>query len=202
MVTNIQGLAGSAYQPTVAGVGSPVVHSQANGPNVNSGQAEKVTISLGVGIHLSQDQSIAAGRLINQADQTLSRQQAVLSGMHDQLQGILKQFPPYGAEDPQRIAYLKSFSGLKKEIESLQFPRDSQAEQGLPKGVVLPSQSSVGKGIPDLSGASVSDQQVAQAAGQIQTALAQVTRQREVLAQSVQAALGGSGYSELAQKLA
>lgn len=198
MVTSIQTVASPAFQPKVADVGPP--QSKVSAPNIGGGSTDKVTISPAVGIQLGQDQSIAAGKLIKQTDQVLASQQEKLGKMNEHLQGVLKQFPPYGVEDPQRVAYLKSFSGLRQEIESLQFPRDTHAESGLPSGTAMPSTNAV-TNLPQLDNTKVSDKQVADAAQHVQNAMTQVAGQRSELTQSVQAALGGGSYSNLVRQL-
>ncbi|PIX01097.1 MAG: hypothetical protein COZ79_08845 [Hydrogenophilales bacterium CG_4_8_14_3_um_filter_62_83] len=205
MVTSLQSVSSSVFQTRVADARSqPQVANaglaQRGAPDAGgSGGVERVSISSAATIQLGQDRAISAGKLINQADRTLAKQQETLSHMNANLQVIVKQFPPYGQQDPQRTAFLMAFSGLRKEIEALQVPRDPQAEQGLPDGVGLPSQGQ-GLNLPNLD-ATASDKQVAEAAQSIQTMIVQVAGQRADLARSVQSALGG-GYSSLAQQFA
>ncbi len=202
MVASVDSVSSPVYTSTVANAGSPQVQTpQQDVPASGVGtSAEKVTISPAATIQLGQDQTIQGGKLINQTDQTYAKQQELLNKMSNQLQGILKQFPPYGAEDPQRVAYLREFSGLKKEIEALQVPKDPQAEQGLPKDLSVAGQGGLPV-LPTLSGTSASDQQVAAAAVQVQSAYDQVTAHRQALAQSVQTALGGNAYASQVNRL-
>jgi len=136
VVTSVKSVNGSALQPQVANTASP--QSKPETASVGTGSAETVSISPADSFQLGRDQSIAAGKLVNQTGQTMGKQQDTLSHMNDKAMAIVKQFPPYGAADPQRLAFLKEFSELRKEIEPLQFPKDSQAEQGLPNGVAKP----------------------------------------------------------------
>jgi hypothetical protein len=198
MVTSIQSVNGPVILPQVANAGTP--QPQTDTPNAGTSSTEKISISPAAGIQLGQDQTIAAGKLVNQADQTLAKQQDTLKKMNDNLTAIVKQFPPYGAQDPQRLAYLNSFSGLRQQIEELQIPRNPQAESGMPKQINLPSQDQ-GLSLPKLD-STASDKQIADAAQSVQTAIVQVSGQRADLSQSVHAALGGSSYSSLLQKLA
>lgn len=209
MVTSIQSVNSPVFQTQVADARSqPQQVANAGlsqrdradvGPVVGRSSAERVSISSAASIQLGRELAISAGKLINQTDRTLAKQQETLSHMNNSLLAIVKQFPPYGQQDPQRTAFLMAFSGLRKEIEALQVPRDTQAELGLPNGVGLPSQGQ-GLGLPNLD-AGVSDKQVAQAAQSIQAVIIQVAGQRADLAQSVQSALGG-GYSRIAQQFA
>lgn len=202
MVASVDSLSSPVYSSVVTGAGSSQVQStQQDAPPAGvATSTETVTISTAATIQLGRDQTIQGGKLVQQTDHAYAKQQELLNKMDNQLQGILKQFPPYGAEDPQRVAYLKEFSGLKKEIEALQFPKDSSAEQGLPKGVALASEGGVPT-LPSLNGATVSDQQVSEAAKQVQSAYEQVAAHRQALAQSVQVALGGNGYASLVKNL-
>ena len=198
MVTGIQNAIASTALLQLSGTGGP--RQQPDNAGSGSHVEDKVTLSQGANAQAGQESSAQAAKLINQTDRVYAKQQDLLKKMDEQLQGIVKQYPPYGNTDPKRLEYLKSFDGLRREIEALQFPKDPQAEQGLPQGVALPTgQASLG--LPNLSGASVTDAQVGNAASYVQSALAQVTQQRERLANSVHAALGGSTYSSLVKSL-
>lgn len=195
MVASVDITNGSMVSSVTVSAGSTQAQAPQQDVPVNRADTavEKVSISPAATIQLGRDQTILGGKLVNQTDKVYAKQQDLLSKMSSQLQGILKQFPPYGTEDPQRVAYLRGFSSLKQEIESLQVPKDAQAEQGLPKGFSLPGQGM--PALPALDGARVSDQQVADAAKRVQSTYDQITAQRHALAQSVQAALGGSAYA-------
>jgi hypothetical protein len=201
MVASVASVNGTVFSSAVAVIGSTQAQQQLDvsigGVGTNS---EKVSISPAATIQLGQDRTIQGGKLINQTDQAYAKQQGLLNKMGGQLQAILKQFPPYGTEDPERVAFLKEFSGLRKEIEALQFPKDPQTEQGLPKGLNWVGQGSV-PSLPILSGTSATDHQVADAAAQVQSAYDQVTAQRQALAHSVHTALGGNAYANQINRL-
>ncbi len=197
MVTGIPSVNGPAFQSQVAGASVP--QSRPGTANVGGVRAEQVNISSAASIQLGQDQSITAGKLINLMDQTLAKQQETLGRMNDKLQMIVKQIPPLGVHDPERIAYLKEFYSLRAQMESLKVPPDLQVESGITGTINLPGPSQ-GLNLPNLT-SGASDKQVAEAAQSTQTAIMQVAGQRADLAQNVRSALGDS-YTSLARRLA
>ena len=58
-------------------------------------------------------------------EQTTARTDQLLAAMKDTLDRIIKNYPPYPIDDPERAKFLRSFNGLKHEIEQLTVPPDS-----------------------------------------------------------------------------
>ncbi|MFZ5484209.1 MAG: hypothetical protein ACOZB0_08270 [Pseudomonadota bacterium] len=60
-----------------------------------------------------------AARAIRSAERAMVDIQDALAGMKQALTQIVKQYPPYTLESQERIEYLNSISGLRKQIEAL-----------------------------------------------------------------------------------
>lgn len=57
-----------------------------------------------------------------QADELLAR-------IKEQLVRIVKQYPPFAHDDPQRLAYLNAITGLRKQLDALTFPPERQLRE-------------------------------------------------------------------------
>ncbi len=169
-------------------------------PKVAGEPSQTVNISAAASIQVNRDKSIEAGKLVRAADQVLAQQADTLQSMNDNLQAIVKQYPPFRTDDPARAQYLESFSGLRKQMEALQVPKLDSGQDVLPKEIRFPTEHQ-GLGIPNLDPASASDAQVAAASRQVEAAIAKVSDQREALASGVSQVLGGTGYTDLLKQL-
>lgn len=63
---------------------------------------------------------------IRTTSQQLSKAGHALSQMKAELNGIIKNYPPFAQGDPQRIKYLRTFNGINKQIEGLMLPPDDR----------------------------------------------------------------------------
>lgn len=70
-----------------------------------------------------------AVRSISVADQTIETIDRHIERMKMQLESIVKNYPPFPPESAERLEYLKSFIGLRMEIEQLMIPPDKGAER-------------------------------------------------------------------------
>jgi hypothetical protein len=77
---------------------------------------------------LAQDQRLDQAVEVRQSDQALAEAEGILGVAEDALGGIVKRYPPYGPNSPERIELLNQVTGLKKQIEALNFPPEA-AEQ-------------------------------------------------------------------------
>jgi len=59
---------------------------------------------------------------IKVADRAMESIGNLIGGMKEDLQGIVKNFPPFPLGSPERAEFLRSFSALRKQIEQLTFP--------------------------------------------------------------------------------
>jgi hypothetical protein len=62
---------------------------------------------------------------VRQADETMENIGRTVDKMKGTLEGIVKNSPPFPPGSEKRIAFLKSFAGLRKELEELTYPPDS-----------------------------------------------------------------------------
>jgi len=142
-----------------------------------------VNISHVASLRLKKDQSIEAGKRVHQVDQVMARQIEALDQMRSKLGAILRQYPPFAFDDPERAKYLEAFSGLRAQIEALTWPKEPTLDALIPQQIQLPKFGNVPdvpKLLPDAS-----DDEVRMAYASIETALGVVTGQRGALAESV-----------------
>jgi len=115
----VDGLAASV-RPGVAlaGVGSGV-QAMVSGLHAQISQVKDSLAETALNIRGAQQGLDRAGELLNELDATLT--------------GIVKQYPPFAQDNPQRVAYLNTITGLRKQLEALAFPPESpRAEIKLP----------------------------------------------------------------------
>lgn len=70
-------------------------------------------------------------RSISIADKTIETIDSHIERMKAQLGSIVKNYPPFSPDSPERAQYLKSFIGLRREIEQLMIPPDKGAERAM-----------------------------------------------------------------------
>ncbi len=68
-------------------------------------------------------------RSISVADKMIETIDRHIERMKRQLESIVKNYPPFPPESSERLEYLKSFIGLRMEIEQLMVPPDKGAER-------------------------------------------------------------------------
>jgi len=59
---------------------------------------------------------------VREVTNTTEKANQLLSGMEEDLTTVVKMFPPYPVENPERISLLNSFGGLRRQIEALTYP--------------------------------------------------------------------------------
>jgi len=198
MLTGIEGI-GTAGISSEFASGYSVQKAEADKPMAALGQDNAVNISTTASIQANREKSIEAGKLIREAEKVLTQQENILQGMNDNLQAIVKQFPPFLADDPARADYLDGFSGLRKQLESLRVPRQSSTEGVLPKEIRFPSNRN-GSEIPNLDAATASDEQVAAVSQKVEMAIAKIASQRDAMSHDVIQSLGGKSYTDMLER--
>jgi hypothetical protein len=192
MVTEISG-AGANY-PVVGQGGATVASNTDVAPE--SGVAPATTASAG-SRQLSQTSRVAGvfSKLLEQQDRLgqaavslRDTGQAVRQAAHlldqttNNLNQIVKMYPPYPVDDPRRVAILNEVSGLRKEVEALTFPPSAALK--LVDQVLGQQPGSAGtsgaqgveavvkgglSGVATLDPGSASDAAVSQALGQVES---------------------------------
>jgi hypothetical protein len=69
----------------------------------------------------------SAADMVRQTNSTLVSAGKIIGNMKLQLEGIVKNNPPFPPGDAQRMNYLKSFAALRRQFEQLTFPSDSSS---------------------------------------------------------------------------
>jgi hypothetical protein len=143
---------------------------------------------------------------LNAADQLIAQ-------IKDNLTNIVKQYPPFSQDSPQRITYLNSITGLRKQLEALTFPPQREtneipAQSGQfmewqnfsPPMPVTPKQGELA--IPELA-PFASDEEVARAMEQVARAHEQVVQMKQTMWEDVMQFVGsldsGSAASQAGQ---
>jgi hypothetical protein len=110
---------------------------------------------------------------VRKADQSLKKADALLAQIKENLTHIVKQYPPYGPDSPERLKYLNAISGLRKQLDALAFPPERAQESGVPVPQV-PAQAL--RQVPELDPAAASDDD-------LRSALAVVAQVRQEVAE-------------------
>ena len=127
-----------------------------------------------------QDELNQAASFLREAGSTLDKAAKTLDALEKGLEKIVKIYPPYPLDDPQRVDLLNKLSGLRKEIDSLTFPPperlnavgrllgggESQAGNLGVDGNAAPGSDPI-TDIPALDPKSASDKEVSQAYEQV-----------------------------------
>lgn len=82
--------------------------------NLGTGKLQEVEVSLSFRFTSTRD-------VDNKVTDTAAR---IIHQMKSQLDTIVKNYPPFAMDDPRRGIYLKSFIGLRQEIERMTIPKD------------------------------------------------------------------------------
>ena len=63
-----------------------------------------------------------AASLVREVVVTAEKAEQLLSAMEEDLGAVVKMYPPYPIDNPERISLLNSFGGLRRQIDALTFP--------------------------------------------------------------------------------
>lgn len=81
----------------------------------------------------AKSQGSAAAETVQRRGAALDAVQKNLEGMKQSLTEIVKNFPPFLSGSPERVKLLKSFNGLRHEMDSLMIPPPPTDENTAPK---------------------------------------------------------------------
>lgn len=113
--------------------------------------------------------------------------------MQEDLSIVVKMFPPYPLDNPERISFLNSFAGLRRQVEALTFPPPEEVEvlgrlsggpaaakvkDGLPIGDAVLAVTASLWDIATLDPLSASDAEVGKTLDQVQAAQSALERIR------------------------
>jgi len=69
-----------------------------------------------------QDELNQAASVVREVGNTVKEADQLLSKMEEDLVKVIKMYPPYPVDNPERISLLNSFGGLRRQIDALTFP--------------------------------------------------------------------------------
>jgi len=98
------------------------------------------------------DQQNQVASHIRNDDQQLHQSDQLLSQMKHMLLQIIKMYPPYPLGEPERVKFLRSFNGLRQQIERLTVPPEKTWKGRIP-GDPLPQPETTQGGSPSSSSA-------------------------------------------------
>ncbi len=149
---------------------------------------------------------------IHQDDAQLASAGRILGQMKDQLYQIVKMYPPYPPGAADRVRFLRSFSGLRRQIDQMTIPPVSRWQGPQPGVTPAPKQSAEvssaaqqpGLNLPALSG-NASDEEIRAAMEQIDRTIGQIAAQQDRLAgqaEQIQNSQGQQGKIEVISQAA
>lgn len=71
---------------------------------------------------LRQDALNKVADVVREVAATAEKADQLLGGMEEALGEVVKMYPPYPVDNPERISLLNSFGGLRRQIDALTFP--------------------------------------------------------------------------------
>ena len=89
---------------------------------------------------------------IRSQGETLIKINDFVEGMKEKLNKIVKNYPPFPPDSPERMELLKSFTALRKEIERMTFPAEDKNYPELPLVTQSSTDSEVAAAMTDLDG--------------------------------------------------
>lgn len=157
-------------------------------------------------LQTSNDARGEAAQQLRQAQSGLQQADELLTEIKNRLVQIVKQYPPFAQDSPQRIAYLNAITGLRKQLDALEFPPEREDNNITPPGVdwqqLLPPQATLpARGdlaIPDLDPRMASDQEVSSALDAAMKALGTVNEIKGQMWQDVVHYLGEANLGQIA----
>jgi hypothetical protein len=153
-------------------------------------------------VRLAKDMLVEAALQIRHAQSGLDSADRLLAEIKANLVQIVKQYPPFAHDSPQRIAYLNAITGLRKQLEALSFP-PAGVQGGSPELSVQllgghslsPPQAALPQpgdlAIPELSPQAASDGEVASALDAVKSAQDKVAQLKQTMREDVVRFVGG-----------
>lgn len=91
------------------------------GPSADSMRLSALARAAGRGIPLNE-----AASMVRYADKVMAEVGQILGQMRESLGAIVKMYPPYPIDNPQRVEYLNKYTQLRHQIDALTIPPDNQ----------------------------------------------------------------------------
>ena len=194
---------------TLSSVGtSPRVHADVQDTSqATAGQTDRPGFSsLYAQIRASMDLRGEAALQLRQAQSGLQQADDLLVEIKSRLVQIVKQYPPFSQDSPQRIAYLNAITGLRQQLDALAFPPERQDQNDrladvewqktLPPQAVSPAPGDLA--IPDLDPRTASDDEVGTALDAVMKAQDRVNEIKGEMWQDVVRYVGETNLGQIA----
>lgn len=101
-------------------------------------------------LRVRQDVMHKSASMIREIDHVASKAEELLDKIDNKLGEIVKMYPPYPIDSPQRVSLLNDIGGLRKQVDALTFP-PSDAVDALQK-LLNPEKVGSGEGVELASG--------------------------------------------------
>lgn len=133
MVTEISGaglsnlvlerLGAAASQRVVESLRSEVSRVRSGFVDLDESKSLSAQVSgLYAKLQARQDSLSEAASVVREVSATADKADQLLIKMEEDLGAVVKIYPPYPVDNPERISLLNSFGGLRKQIDALTFP--------------------------------------------------------------------------------
>lgn len=121
----------------------------------------------------------------------LARVEEGLAAMKEGLDAVVKRYPPFPKDNPERIDLINQVNGLKKQIEALAVPAEVSAGQDAAATKELAPDATPGLaeliGLEDFPGDLVTDEELATILATVESSQAKVAEAREKMWADIQA---------------
>lgn len=105
-----------SVRPEVLGSGTGIV------ANDESQSSSTQVAGLYARLLSRQDSLGKAATVVREVGATVEKADQLLSKMEEKLGAVVKMYPPYPVDNPERVSLLNSFGGLRRQIDALTFP--------------------------------------------------------------------------------
>jgi len=142
------------------------------------------------------DRQSRVAAMIRSDDQQLKKFGQILGDMNKTLTTIVKNYPPYPPGEPARVKFLRSFNGLRQQIDKMTIPPEDKwlgLKLGGINGGSVSSVTGASFNIPELSDVA-GEAEIQSAQVQIDRAQAASSEQRAALADQAAAINQAEGY--------
>jgi len=124
---------------------------------------------------------------VRKADGAMAKADALLDQIQENLTRIVKQYPPYGQDSPERLRYLNAVSGLRKQLDALAFPPERKTDEVVPVQI-YPVKAELS--VPELDPETASDESVKSALDTVSQARESLSAHREQMWRDVAGFVG------------
>jgi hypothetical protein len=171
----------STFVAASAITGSSTSQTQSQNPDDSSGTAVEVGHSSFASILDAKARVTELAKAIRVADQVMGQADGLLNQMRHQLL-MVKNYPPFPPGNEERLNFIKSIEGLRKEFEALSVPPADDVQ----KPVFYPKQSI----LPQLDPMTASNKDIADFAKAVDIATKEVINKHDTLRAQADGLLG------------